>query len=513
MAENKNKTRRDGHLTMEIIVFGGIAVVMLSGFILWTFSALTYSLRDLNKTLAFSISEGGIEYYRWHLAHAHTDYQDGTTSTGPYAHNYYDKNGNLLGQFLLTITPPPSGSTVVTVKSVGKVAADPTIQKTITVRLGIPSFAKNAVMTNDNMRFGEGTDIYGEIVSNGGLRIDGTAHNVVSSARYTYDDPDHCEVALRWDGSKWVCDYSQFEFGVHTHRNKPPGTGTNDAVRPNETTSTRTTPEDRSDVFLAGRELSVQTVDFVGLTQDLAAIRTLATTSGVYATSSGAFGWELVMNTTSSYTIYKVTALRAVPRSTCTNSQGQAGWGTWTVGTRSLWKNGSMPTSGIFFFEDNLWVRGKVSSTRATIATGKFPVSSSTWTSITVNQDLLYTNYDGKDAIQLIAQNNLNVGLYSSDTIRIDAALIAQNGRVGRYYYPPPTGGGSQQKCAPYHTRTKLTSFGMIATYQRYGFAYTDDTGYITRELVYDGNLLYAPPPAAPETSDQYEQISWDETE
>jgi hypothetical protein len=495
---------------MQIIVFGGIAVIVISGFILWTYSALTISLREFNKTLAFSIAESGIEYYRWHLAHAQTDYQDGVTTTGPYVHNYYDKNGEVLGQFSLEITPPPSGSTIVTVKSTGRVAADSSITKIIAVKFGIPSFAKMAVATNDNMRFGEGTDIYGEIVSNGGLRIDGTAHNVVKSARFTYDDPDHCEGTLYWNGSAWVCSLNRSEFGVHTHRNIPPLTGTNDAFRTLESTSSTSTPPMRPDVFLAGREVSVRTIDFVGLTQDLADIRTIASTSGVYVTSSRAYGWELILNTTSSYTIYKVTSLKAVPDSNCTNSQGQAGWGTWTTQNRSFYRSGPIPANGTFFFEDNLWVRGKVSSSRVTAASGKFPVSSSTWTSITVNENLLYSNYDGKDAIQLIAQNNINVGLYSSDTIRIDAALIAQNGRVGRYYYPSYTD-RRHPGCDPFDTRTKLTSYGTIATYARYGFAYTDGTGYQLRELVYDSNLLYAPPPSSPQTSDQYTQISWEE--
>ncbi len=53
----------------------------------------------------------------------------------------------------------------------------------------------------------------------------------------------------------------------------------------------------------------------------------------------------------------------------------------------------------------------------------------------------------------------------------------------------------------------------MIVTNQRYGFAYTGetDTGYQIRQLNYDGNLLYGPPPSFPLTSDQYTIISWEE--
>ena len=65
--------------------------------------------------------------------------------------------------------------------------------------------------------------------------------------------------------------------------------------------------------------------------------------------------------------------------------------------------------------------------------------------------------------------------------------------------------------CAPNQTRSTLTLYGMIATAKRYGFAYTNGTGYTTRNLTYDANLLYAPPPSFPLTSDQYSIISWQE--
>jgi hypothetical protein len=51
----------------------------------------------------------------------------------------------------------------------------------------------------------------------------------------------------------------------------------------------------------------------------------------------------------------------------------------------------------------------------------------------------------------------------------------------------------------------------MIGSYQRYGWAYTNNTGYEDRIIIYDANLLYAPPPSFPLTADYYTPISWDE--
>jgi hypothetical protein len=221
-------------------------------------------------------------------------------------------------------------------------------------------------------------------------------------------------------------------------------------------------------------------------------------------TSTTGLGYELVVSSTGRYTINRVTSLAAAPGG-CTNTAGQTGWGTWSIQNSTVYSSGTIPANGVFFVEDNLWVRGKINNKRITIGSGKFPDNASTRTSITINQDLLYTNYNASDTIALIAQNNINVGLFSTTTLRIDAALVAQNGRIGRYYY----GAG----CSPYHVRDALTSYGMIASSQRYGFAYTDNTGYLVRNLIYDANLLYTPPPSFPLTSDQYVQISWEEVQ
>jgi len=85
----------------------------------------------------------------------------------------------------------------------------------------------------------------------------------------------------------------------------------------------------------------------------------------------------------------------------------------------------------------------------------------------------------------------------------LDAAVVAKNGRVGRYYY--------SSSCGSNYIRNTITLNGMIATNRRYGFAYTDGTGYINRNINYDANLLYGPPPSFPLTSDQYALISWEE--
>ena len=476
-------TRR-GQLSVSVLFFASLAVVLITGIVFLSSSFLQLSVRALNRSQAFSIAEAGVEYYRWHLAHASTDYWDGqgSSSTGPYVHNYYDKTGTAIGTFSLTITPPPPGSTVVVLRSTGRVNADATIQKIIEVRLAIPSLARYAVAVNDNIRFGEGTIVYGEIMSNGGVRFDGLANNLVKSAQQSYDDPDHG---------------GQNEFGVHTHKT------TIDPLPPAPVPS-------RPDVFVAGRQFPVPATDFGGITQDLAGIKAAAVASSTYYGSSTVNGYDLELKVDGTYNLYKVTALSSPPNG-CTNTSNQSGWGTWSIQTETIFATGTIPQNGHIFVEENLWVRGQVNGKRLTIASGRFPDNASTRTSITVNSDLRYTNYDGTDSIALIAQNNINVGLYSADVLRIDAALIAQNGRVGRYYYQAPNDDSNSNRCGPTVVRQKITLYGMIGSNLRYGFGYTDATGYIEREIIYDANLLYNPPPSFPLIGSQYVPISWDE--
>lgn len=485
------KSSQSGQILLQVIVFSTIAALLIGGLIGWSGVNIKASRQSADRERAIQLAEAGIDYYRWHLAHSPTDYQDGTGSPGPYIHSVPDKNGDIIGEFSLSITPPIVGSTKVRVESTGIPISNPAISRTIRVEMAIPSLAKYAVVANDNMRFGAGTEVFGPIHSNGGIRFDGLAHNVITSALSSYDDPDHT---------------GNVEFAVHTHVNPPPGSGVNDTFRPLEAPPSAISS--RPDIFLVGRQFPVPAADFTGLTNDLSQIKANAQSDGRYFASSGAQGYQILLKTDDTFDIYRVDSQISAP-SNCTNTANQTGWGTWSVNGRTLIGNYQIPSNGLIFIEDNVWVEGQIDGARVTIAAGRFPDNPSTRPNIIVNNDLLYTNFDGSDVIALISQGHIHVGMVSLTNLRIDAALVAQNGRVGRFYYRPP--GSGQNRCSPYHTRTSLTLYGMIATNVRYGFAYTDGNGYGIRNINYDANLLYGPPPSFPLTSDQYEVLSWEE--
>ena len=229
------KKNNSGAILIPALIFSVIAAVFIVVLVNIAITNVRSANSDFHGGQAFQIAEAGIEYYRWHLAHAPNDFQNGTGQPGPYTLNYNDKDGNPIGQIILAITPPPVGSTIIVINSTGKLNSDISVIKTIEVKLAIPSLAKYAVAANDNLRFGQGTVVNGPVQSNGGIRFDGLANNVVSSALSDYDDPDH-------SGNN--------EFGVHTHVNPPPGSGIDDTFRSAE--APPSTVPNRSDVFLAG---------------------------------------------------------------------------------------------------------------------------------------------------------------------------------------------------------------------------------------------------------------------
>jgi hypothetical protein len=478
LKNTKLKTKQRGMIIVQTMVFAAVVVMIIGALAGWTATTVKAGRIAFNREQALQSAEAGIDYYRWHLAHAPTDYQDGTGAAGPYIHLLKDKNSNIVGQFSLEITAPPIGSTIVKIKSTGLSSIDPTYLRKIESQVAKPSIAKYSVAGNNSMRFGSGTEIFGPVHVNGGIRFDGLAHNIVTSAATTYTatDSDACTTTN--------------SYAVHT------------CISPQDPVSPSVLPS-RPDVFEAGRLIGQPAIDFSSFTTDLATLKTNAIAGGFYRDVAGAgfVGYQIVLKTNDTFDLYKINSWAGLGN--CSSSP--SGTPSWSVGTRTLQGNYGFPANGIIFIEDHLVIEGKINGARLTITAADLPVPSNpaNYKNIIINNDLTYTLYDGTDTIGLIGQNEIMVGMISENDLKIDAALIAQNGRIGRFYY---SGGSCSHK-----NRSLISLYGMIASYARYGFAYTDGTGYTSRSITYDGNLLYAPPPSFPLTSSQYEILSWQE--
>lgn len=489
---------------MFTLVFTTVFITILSGMI----GLVLMQQRVMDRTVAseksLNIAEAGIDYYRWHLAHSLNDYADGTgqegcNPCGPYHHSYSDPWGTVIGSYDITITPPAEGSDVVTITALGQLDDFPNQTRTVTAQFRRPSLVKYMVVANDNMRFGSDTDVYGEIHSNGGVRFDGTAHNVVSSARTTYTDPDGA------------------------------GLCTSNPENPNECPGVWTAQADPNAVFLAGTDYPTAPVDFNGITADLSNLKTLALGNatkinsylwvgdGIYLEASGKPGYLLqfkVVGPTTLLDIYRVKQTYA----DCSWSSGGLAYSAAKNSISSVYSsavatNVTMPSNGIIFVEDNFWVQGSIANARVTVVAASFPETPSTNKNIYINNDITYAgDYETTKAtttLGLIAQNDITIGLYSEDDLAIDAALLAQQGRIGRLYYPSVCSSTS-------YKRNSITIRGAMATYNRYGFSWVCGgswcSGYHYRNLLFNDTLRSAPPPYYP-VAGEYTFLNWKEVQ
>ncbi len=488
----KNIKERGG-IIIPVIAFATISILILSGFVGWATGSVRLARKSEYRERALQIAEAGIDYYRWHLAHAPTDYKDGTGVAGPYVHPFYDDQGVKVGQFSLGIVAPPLGSTLVTVTSTGTVDIDPKVKRVIQAKFAKPSFAKYAALSNSLIQFGGGTEVWGPVHANGGLAFYGIAmHNLVTSALTTYLDPTT----------------GNTEWAVHQFTPQ-------DALPPGAWLGTTTGK------FPAGRNLGVPAVDFAGITVDLTAMKALAAADGTdYGASGSGLGYHVVLQVNDTFDLYRVDTLVAQPggcnvairyqNASDANCTAVAPNSMWSINTQTLIGNDvPFPPNGIMFFGDHVWIDGTINTARITVVAATIPATAK---NIIVNNDLRYTDKVlGNDVIGLIAQNDVLIGFNSLDTLEVDAAIIAQNGRLHRLNY------GSA--CGAAYQRNTVNFFGMFATAQRYALSTSggscpsnpSSSGYSTRDFTYDTNLLYGPPPSFPLTADQYQIISWDE--
>jgi hypothetical protein len=514
LAPNRNSS---GFALPLVLLLGAFFIASAVALMSYTAGNIRQAKQQEVATSALSATEAGINYYLWHLSHDQEDYKDGTGQPnnppyGPYVHDYKDSQGNVIGKFTLYITPPALGSNIVTVESTGELNNQPKKRKVV-AQLGIPSFARYAVIANDttySIRFGPDTEVFGPVHNNGGVRFDGIAHDIVTSAVSTYDDPDHEETGPE-----------RVEFGVHTHRDLPPpdpNMNVNDNFRPAE--APPSTVQSRTDVFKGGRQFPVPTVDFNAITTNLSDLRSKAKIpgEGFYKGSSGSYGWRIVLKDTDKFDLYKVTGITGkCYGSTLTGSGNIDTFDITSEQQDSL--NNNFPSNGIIFLEDRVWVEGQINTATLTIVAAKIGATSSEEKSIIINKDVEYTNYDGQDKLGLIAQKDILVGLYSEGSfsgtddekeLRIDGALLAQKGRVGRNGYKDDAPWGYTDCDSSYWQRNKITTNGSIGTAQRYGFRWTSGSGYQIRTLNFDQNLTLSPPPSFP-TTGVFSILSWKE--
>lgn len=489
-------------------------------------SNLGISRRNNESQRALNIAEAGINYYLWHLSHNNTDYRDGQSTPatpdaalgyGPYVHNYIDDNAVNSGTYTLWVKPQGTGSTIMTVRSIGKVK-NGTITRTVEATLGAPSFASYALVGDGALWFGNTESANGPVHSNQGIRMDGASNDSVTSARATYVPPSN----LGGNGST-----SRPGVWCHTSITSPVDCNTrnkNDWVYPVATVDFNQ---------ISGSLCTMKKVAFAAdpATSGLANLATACTqvpntrtpaylpqraTNGSYNITRG---YLVELNTNGTYDLSYVNGEndRLTPYTSALTLQSVA-------------TNIAVPASGVIFAEDNVWVRSKPTfHGRVTIGAGRL-ASSSVRAEIVVADDLVYSTKNGSDVIGLVAENNVTIAPYAPPasggfTFEVNAAMIAQTGSVTY----PGTYRTNSNACTRgwVNANQNFTFYGSVSTRQTWTWTWLQGSGscgdavrdtatntYISginhNTTQYDYNLLYAPPPSFPITS-TYNILSWRE--
>jgi hypothetical protein len=454
--KNLNKGAILVYLIIVIFIFSIVMVPLLS----IVMGQINYLKTSVAKEQSLQIAEAGINYYQWRLAHFKNDYQDGTGTTGPYVHEYVDRDTQeVIGSYSLTITPPTVGSTIITIQSTGWTLEYPNIKKTVTVRYGIPSLAKYSFLSNDVIWIGSNEAVNGQMQSNNGIRFDGLSNAPIQSAKTIY-----------------TCKYGQ---GCSPDATKPGIWGS--------------APQFVQNFW----QFPVPAIDFSALTANLSSMKSLAQSNGIYLPPSNEKGYSLVFKSNGTIDIYKITSLRAHATGIDTNDVHHDEDIDYLA--RSLQFTKNMPNNGAIYIEDKVWVEGTVRG-RATVAAAILPIDLPTAPNIYIPNNILYSAKDGSDVLGLISQKDVVVTYFAPNNLEIDSAMIAQNGSVQFYSYPN-------------NIKDNITVYGSIMTFGTWTWTWTwygnVTSGYRNTYSIYDGNLLYGPPPSFPLSSSGYQQLDW----
>lgn len=459
---------QNGAILTLVLVFAGIFVLIFGGLV--SFISLQYqqSKEKVSYYRALTIAEAGANYSRWHLAHAPNDF----SFSGTY--DYSDPETGVVGKYNVTVTPPTTCSTIVSIKATGWSLDYPNVKRTVLVTFGRPSLAQYAFLTNSDIWIGPNENVLGPLHSNGGIRMDGTQNALSTSAKTTY-----------------TC---QPLFGCNPAQTKPGIWGSG--------------PGGAAGLW----SFPVPAIDFNGLTVDLAQLKTSAQNGGYYFGPSGVFGYHIQFKNDGTFNIYKVTKLQPAVdgwdtqnvKHTESNDIGNGNSET-LVGNYPLTANGGCDTRSLIFVEDlKVWVDG-VTKQPVTVAAAQFPDNAATNSTIIINGNI--TRADPTVTMTaLIAQKNILVPLKSPNVLEIQAVMIAQKGAVQRYYY---TNQGSDT------IKNKITVRGSIITNNVWTWSWVDDnnnviSGYQNTVSSYEPALIYSPPPFFPSSGAQ-QFISWEE--
>jgi hypothetical protein len=461
-------------ITLYFLVFSFFFLILLAGLL----SFILIQLKAINQKIAwqqaFEIAEAGLNYYQWCL-------NNGVSQNCQTEKEYQDAFGNAIGKFQISSEETMSCGSLTSRKivSTGFTYKYPNLKRKISVFYGRESVAKYSYILDSNVWIGSDHEIKGPYHSNGGIRMDGENQSTVSSAL-----------------SEWVCTDS---FGC-----SPCPTSAGCKIKNNQcycpgvfTTTNVSNPQ----LFV----FPYSSFDFTGVTVDLAQIKNIAKSYGIYLQpskniNSQGKGYHLIFKDNGTVEVRIITKLSPTYAYSL-----EEGWhyDYFTISQEYTFATYSLsPSCPLIFVEDNLWPEGKIKG-KVTLASANL-IDPNLDTDVILQNNIDYTLKDGSDGLTLISERNILISPNSPDQMELRGIFIAQKGRFGRNHYPG-------------NIKNKLEIVGSIVSKGRVGTQWVSGSqvvsGYLKRETSIDPYLLYLPPAFTPNFSQEFKLIKWEEIE
>ncbi len=450
---------------------------MLAGLLGFILTQLKMANQKVSWNLAFQIAEAGMNYYRWCL-------NNEVTANCQLEKDFQDSNGNSIGQFSLEIVETQNCGikTATKIISTGWTYKYPDLKRKISVLYGRESVAKYSYIINDNLWVGEDHEIRGPFHSNGGIRFDGENQSLVTSAQESW----LCT-------SSFGCSYSACPSSCSREGSscRCPGVFT-------------TTQNSNPDLF----SFPVSLFDFDGITIDLAQMKAIAQSSGIYLQpskniNSQGKGYHLrfFKDPVSGEGKVEVRIITGLSRTWGYSFEEDWHYDYFTIASEYTYSAYTISTAcPAIFVEDNLWPEGEIKG-KVALASANL-IEPNKDTDVILQGNIDYAVKDGSDGLVLIGERNVLIGPNSPNQMELRGIFIAQKGRFGRNHYPG-------------NFRDKLEIYGSIVSNGRVGTKWSSGgqvvSGYLKRETYVDPYLLYQPPVFTPFVSPQYEIVSWEE--
>ena len=481
-----------GVTVMLVLVFMGIFIFLLGTILSYVLTQGKYGRALYAREQAVNVAEGGLEYYRWFLAHNPNIMVNGAGLVSPASYAVDDPEVGALGTASVTASLNTSCGVVQSadLASEGTANIDQLYKRTLYARYMRPSVAEYSNIINANVWAGADRNITGAYHSNGGVRMDGTSNSIVSSALST-----------------WSCTSS---FGCSPTQTKPGvfGSGSGAALW----------------------QFPSASFNFAGISTDFPTLQTYATNDGIKldptsvrvngVQQGGTFssvggsdqrGFRIVLRSDDTVDIYRVTGTTGVYALRIDNI------GTWAtdyhiISSQTYVGRYTIPSDcRVIFAQAKVWLEGVAGSKVTVIAadTGSFSPD------IILSSNITYASGTGSSGLTAVAERSVLIPLNSPDVMTIRGVFVAQNGYVGRNYYQQGGSHGVPSAYNSYVIQSSLTTFGSVISNNRVGTQWSCGgvmcSGYQSRTDTYDRLLAFDPPPFTPAASPDYKLVLWRE--